>query len=46
MTYQLLKQYLELGRLSMHKKWIYTKKNGGVFEKTMKTYFNVIVLSL
>ena len=39
MTIQLLKQYLELGHLSMYKQWIDTKKSWFFLEETMKAYF-------
>ena len=46
MTIQLLKQYLDLGHLSMYKQWLNIKKWWFFFEKTMKTYFKTIDLSL
>ena len=46
MTIQLLKQYLELGHLSMYKQWTYTKKTVFFLKKTMKAYFRAINLSI
>ena len=45
MTIQLLKLYLELSHLSMHKQLAYTKK-WVFFEKMMNTYFKAVILSI
>ena len=46
MMIQLLKLYLRLHHLSMYKQWTYTKNGDLFFEKTMKAYFKVVILSI